>query len=37
MEMLVGGAMLMMVGTISGEWSRLDIGAITAFVMGLAY
>jgi drug/metabolite transporter (DMT)-like permease len=38
MEMLAGGAMLMMVGTIRGEWSQLDIGAISArSLWGLAY
>ena len=38
MEMLAGGAMLMLVGTVRGEWSQLDIGAISArSLWGLAY
>lgn len=38
MEMLMGGAGLVVAGTLTGEWSRLDLGAITApSLWGLAY
>ena len=38
MEMLAGGAGLVLVGTLSGEWARLDLAAITApSLAGLAY
>jgi drug/metabolite transporter (DMT)-like permease len=30
MEMIVGGAALALLGTLSGEWSRVDLAAITA-------
>jgi drug/metabolite transporter (DMT)-like permease len=38
MEMLSGGAGLLLVGTFSGEWSRLNLGAITTnSLLGLGY
>jgi drug/metabolite transporter (DMT)-like permease len=38
MEMLVGGAGLLLLGTLSGEWSRLDLRAISpASLWGLGY
>jgi drug/metabolite transporter (DMT)-like permease len=38
MEMLGGGVGLLLVGTITGEWSRLDLNAITpSSLIGLAY
>jgi drug/metabolite transporter (DMT)-like permease len=38
MEMLVGGAGLMALGTISGEWARVNLGAIsTDSWLGLGY
>ena len=38
MEMLGGGAGLLLVGTLTGEWSRLDPGAITTnSLIGLGY
>jgi drug/metabolite transporter (DMT)-like permease len=38
MEMLAGGAGLYLVGTLTGEWGRLDLAAITpASLWGLAY
>jgi drug/metabolite transporter (DMT)-like permease len=30
MEMLVGGAGLLLLGTLSGEWGRVDLGAVSA-------
>ncbi|NLX10527.1 MAG: drug/metabolite exporter YedA [Chloroflexi bacterium] len=30
MEMLAGGALLVLLGTLTGEWSELDLGAISA-------
>jgi len=30
MEMLAGGAGLLLLGTLSGEWGRVDLGAVTA-------
>jgi len=30
MEMLAGGAMLLLLGTVSGEWSRVDLTSISA-------
>jgi drug/metabolite transporter (DMT)-like permease len=29
MEMLAGGVLLMLVGTVSGEWSQLDLSAVS--------
>jgi drug/metabolite transporter (DMT)-like permease len=38
MEMLGGGVGLLLVGTFTGEWSRLDLSAITtSSLIGLAY
>ena len=38
MEMLAGGAFLLVIGTLTGEWSRLDLAAITPrSLWGLAY
>lgn len=38
MEMLAGSASLYLLGTLSGEWSRLDLGAITPrSLAGLGY
>lgn len=38
MEMLAGGAGLLILGTLTGEWSRLDLAAITArSLWGLLY
>lgn len=38
MEMLAGGAGLMILGTLTGEWGRLDISAITLkSIVSLAY
>jgi drug/metabolite transporter (DMT)-like permease len=38
MEMLAGGAGLLLLGTITGEWARLDLAAISAkSLLGLAY
>jgi drug/metabolite transporter (DMT)-like permease len=38
MEMLTGGAALAVVGTFTGEWSRLDLSAITPpSLLGLGY
>ena len=38
MEMLTGGAALAVVGTLTGEWSRLDLSAVTLpSLLGLGY
>ncbi len=38
MEMLMGGAWLWLVGTVTGEWARLDLGAVSLRSWGaLAY
>jgi len=38
MEMLSGGVSLLLVGSLTGEWGRLDLGNVTASsVLGLAY
>jgi len=38
MEMLAGGAVLLLVGTLAGEWSRVDFDAIsTKSILSLAY
>lgn len=38
MEMLTGGAGLLVLGTLTGEWSRLDLSAIsTPSLLGLGY
>lgn len=38
MEMFAGGALLLVGGLVSGEWSRLDIGAVTSTsALSLAY
>lgn len=38
MEMLAGGAALLVTGTLTGEWGRLDLGAVSArSLWGLAY
>lgn len=38
MEMLCGGAGLLLAGTLSGEWARLDIGAVSLpSLLGLGY
>lgn len=38
MEMLCGGALLLLVGTVSGEWSRLDVAKISlTSVAAVAY
>ncbi len=38
MEMLVGGAGLLVLGTLTGEWSRLNLHAVsTPSLIGLAY
>jgi drug/metabolite transporter (DMT)-like permease len=38
MEMLAGGAGLLLAGTLVGEWSRLDLGGITTnSLLGLGY
>jgi len=38
MEMLTGGAGLLLLGTLSGEWGRLNLGAVLArSLWGLAY
>jgi drug/metabolite transporter (DMT)-like permease len=38
MEMLAGGAGLLLAGTLTGEWSRLDLGSITVpSLLGLGY
>lgn len=38
MEMLGGGAGLLLVGTLTGEWSRIDLSAITtSSLLGLGY
>jgi drug/metabolite transporter (DMT)-like permease len=38
MQMLMGGSLLMIAGTITGEWSRVDIGAVSMkSALALAY
>lgn len=38
MEMLCGGAGLLLAGTLSGEWARLDLGAVSLpSLLGLGY
>lgn len=38
MEMLAGGTLLVLAGTLAGEWGRFDPGAVTrASALGLAY
>jgi drug/metabolite transporter (DMT)-like permease len=38
MEMLAGGAGLLLLGTLTGEWARLDVGGISArSLLALAY
>ncbi len=38
MEMLTGGAALLLMGTLTGEWGRLDLAAVSArSALGLAY